>query len=134
MVRIILLTLMFVGCSITTLSADEPDDGPLASLEGKLIGTWAGQGPCDGRIVIKADGSYQRLLYGPGGDNCSGKWALSWNALPPTLTLACEKSDSDLYAGRTKAWKLVQLDDAKFAMKYEKLRAVVFKRDKTASP
>ena len=132
--RISLLVAAFVGCSITTLAAGEPDDGPLAVLQGKLFGTWAGRGPCDGRIDFKADGTYQRLLYGPGGDNSSGKWTLNWDALPPTLTLACEESDSDPYASRTKTWKLVQLDDATFTIKYGKLQAVAFKRHETASP
>ncbi len=119
MARVSLLIAAFVGCGITTLAADKPDDGPLAVLERKLVGTWDGRGPCDGRIVFMADGSYQRLLYGPGGDNSSGKWTLSWDALPPTLTLACEQSDDPGYVGRALPRKLVQLDDATFAIKYK---------------
>ncbi|MDP7301703.1 MAG: hypothetical protein QGG09_01290 [Pirellulaceae bacterium] len=135
MARISLLVAVFAGCCVATLAADSSDKNPLAVLKSKLIGTWEGQGPCDGSIIFESNGTYKRLLYGPGGNNSSGKWTLSWDALPPTLTLACEQSDDPGYVGRALPRKLVQLDDATFAIKYKDgPAAVVPPRSRSTTP
>src|SRR5688572_13577915 len=61
----------------------------LAALERKLHGEWVGDGPCRGGLVLRADGTYERIHEGPGGVNSTGTWAVRWNALPPTLVLTC---------------------------------------------
>lgn len=126
-------TALFVAASLFAIlavpAADKPGDA-LTALERKLHGTWNGYGPCDGRLILKSDGTYERKLYGPSGSNCHGSWTLRWNALPPTLTLDCKKSDNPDYVGREMPWKLVQLDDATLAIRYESTRKQSFSRAK----
>jgi RNA polymerase sigma factor (sigma-70 family) len=90
----------------------------LAVLERKLHGAWSGQGPCDGDLTLRADGTYERRRHGPGGNNSAGTWDVRWDALPPTLVLACKTSDDPAYAGKTVAVKLIQLDDKTLAFTY----------------
>ncbi len=90
----------------------------LAVLERKLRGAWSGQGPCDGDLTLRADGTYERRRHGPGGNNSAGTWDIRWDALPPTLVLACKTSDDPAYAGKTVGVKLVQLDEKALAFTY----------------
>lgn len=62
-------------------------------------------GPCDGRLVLKSDGTYGRKLYGPSGSNSDGSWTYNLD-----------------YVGRALPWKLVQLDDATLAIRYGSTR------------
>ena len=109
--------------------ADEVGDAPTA-LEKKLLGTWIGDGPCDGQLIFKLDGTYERKQYGPSGSNCVGSWIVRWDALPPTLTLKCQKSDNPDYVGKTSPWKLVELNDATMTIRSESIRRQSFSRPK----
>jgi len=37
----------------------------LAALEQKMLGAWKGRVGCDGRLVFRADGTYELTEYGP---------------------------------------------------------------------
>ncbi len=98
-----------------TQTADKPGDSS-ATLEKKLYGSWRDDNPCPGgQLILNADGTYERLRYGPGAYHLTGTWHVRWDALPPTLVLTCKTcNDPDLnntperYNQRL---KLVQLDD-----------------------
>ena len=89
----------------------------LAALETKLLGNWRGDEPCSGSLDILPGGKYERKMRGPGGDTSTGTWALRWNALPPTLVLTCKTSDDPDEVGKIVETKIVELDDAKLAIK-----------------
>ena len=112
---------------------DKPGETPTA-LEQKLHGAWIGGGPCDGRITFQADGTYERRLHGPAGNNSSGAWKVRWDALPPTLVLTCKTSDDPAYAGKTLEVKLLQLDDADLVFQYQGQTPSRFTRNKKADP
>ncbi len=96
--------------------AEKPESDP-AALERKLHGAWKGDGPCDGGLTLRADGTYERKLHGPGGNNSAGTWEVRWDALPPTLVLTAKTSDDPVYVGQEEV-KLIQLDDQALAFKY----------------
>jgi hypothetical protein len=99
--------------------ADDKPGESLTALERKLHAEWVGRGPCDGRLTLRADGTYERRLYGPSGINSAGTWKVRWDALPPTLVLVCKTSDGPGEdVGRTYEPKLLQLDDAALVYKY----------------
>lgn len=112
-----------------SLAAADTEGNPLAALEKKLTGSWEGTGPCDGRLILNTNGTYEWKLHGPGGNNSSGTWKLRWDALPPTLTLDCIQSDAADNVGRLGQCKVVRLDDARLSIKYENSPSrTVFKR------
>jgi hypothetical protein len=74
--------------SSTVPADDPPKAGELAALEKKLLGSWIGQGPCDGRMVFDADGTYHVVDWMIGRIWGTGTWKIEWNALPPTLILS----------------------------------------------
>jgi hypothetical protein len=115
-----LLVTMSLLIPAATLAMAQDDAGKsLTALERKLHGEWVGQGPCDGRLTLRADGTYERRLYGPGGINSAGTWKVRWDALPPTLVLTCRTSDGPGEdAGTTYEPKLIQLDDAALAYNF----------------
>jgi hypothetical protein len=82
----------------------------LAALERKLHGEWVGRGPCDGRLTVRADGTFEWRARGPGGDTTAGTWAVKWDALPPTLVLTGKEPNDPAAAVRTEAVRLVRLD------------------------
>ena len=86
----------------------------LAALEKKLAGTWVGEAACQGGLVFRADGTYDRTGVGPGGTNSSGTWTVRWDGLPPTLVLTCKESDDPSDVGPTEV-KVVRLDDGALA-------------------
>jgi len=128
MTRIAICIVALVLVAVTVRAADK-QSGALAALEGKLQGTWDGNGPCDGWLILRADGTSERRRYGPAGINCAGTWTLSWNAIPPTLTFNCKTSDEPQHVGRELRLKLIQLDEATLAYRYESNHEVVFARD-----
>jgi hypothetical protein len=115
----LLLAMTFGLVAGAPVRADEKTGAALAALERKLEGVWVGSGPCDGQITIKRDGTYQRRLHGPGGNNSAGSWRLRWDTLPPTLALSCTTSDDPAYAGKTLEVKVVQLDKTNLVLKYQ---------------
>lgn len=115
-----LLVAMGLAISAATLTRAQDDaEKCLTALERKLHAEWVGQGPCDGRLTLRADGTYERRLYGPAGINSAGTWKVRWDALPPTLVLVCKTSDGPGEdAGTTYEPKLIQLDDAALVYKF----------------
>jgi len=97
-------------------SADKPKDAPVA-LERKLQGGWIG-GDCVGELTLRGDGTFERRHFSPGNNRLAGKWAVRWNAFPPTLVLACKASDDPESVGKTSEFKLVQLDDESLAYQF----------------
>jgi hypothetical protein len=96
----------------------EPPKGELAALERKLVGVWDGQGGCDGKLVIRADGTYQLTGYGPAGDDSAGRWKVRWDALPPTLVLTCSKSGVAEEVGKAVELQLLRLNDKTLKVGY----------------
>lgn len=97
----------------------DPDAGrQLTELEKKLLGAWNGRIGCDGRFVFRSDGTYALTDYGPAGADTAGTWKIHWNALPPTLILTCRTSELDEEVGTKTEFKLIQLNDRKFAIQY----------------
>jgi hypothetical protein len=114
MARTILVIAVAGGlCAATAAAPDRAAKaGPeLAGLEQKLHGAWAGEGPCDGGLTVRADGTYERTHQGPAGTNSAGTWKVRWDALPPTLVLTCKTSDDPADEGKVTEVKLVQLDN-----------------------
>jgi hypothetical protein len=113
-------TAVFLAASLVFVTsartADKPKESP-AALERKLHGEWIG-GPCDGELVLGADGSFERRRYTPGDNKLTGSWELRWNALPPTLVLACRTSDDPDFVGKTSEVRLIQMDDEAIAYQY----------------
>jgi hypothetical protein len=111
-------TAVFLAASLVFVTsartADKPKESP-AALERRLHGTWNGP-PCTGRLTLGADGTFERRNYSPGNYRLTGTWEVRWNALPPTLVLACKTSDYPGFVGTTSEVKLVQLDDEVLAL------------------
>lgn len=103
--------LLLVLTAVSTGFADDKMEPTLKSLEQKLHGTWAGKGPCDGSLTLKADGTYMRKSFGPGEINVSGKWSLSWVSLPPTLTLKRDALSHLHQPELANQWRINELDD-----------------------
>jgi len=86
----------------------------------KLHGEWRGEGPCDGGITIRADGTYER--------GTTRRWTAPRRHLggavgrpaAATLVLTCMASDHADFVGKTHEWKLIRLDDEAFSTQYEK--------------
>jgi len=93
------------------------EKGP-AVLEQKLVGVWKGLGGCDGRLVFRADGTYELTGYGPAGRNSKGTWKVRWDTLPPTLVLTCTTSQLQEQKGKSREVKLIKLDDKNLVFKY----------------
>jgi len=89
----------------------------LAALEQKMLGVWQGGG-CDGRLVLRADGTYELTDYGPAGQKFAGTFRVRWDALPPTLVLTCKTSRVQELVGKTTEVRLVKLDDKNLVVEY----------------
>ena len=96
----------------------EPPGKELAALERKMLGTWKGQTTCDGRLVFRADGTYELAEYGPASDDSKGTWKVRWDSLPATLVLTCKTSEIPDEIGKTNEVKLIILDDKSLAIEY----------------
>ena len=83
----------------------------LAALEQKMLGVWQGRIGCDGRLIFRADGTYELKDYGPGQVDLAGIWKVRWDALPATLILICKTSQIPCEVGKTMEVKLLKLDD-----------------------
>src|SRR6185436_19686204 len=102
------LALLLGGAGLLPATVTPPGRD-LAALERQLYVAWAGQGPCDGDLTVRADRTYARRRHGPAGDDSAGTWAVRWAALPPTLVLTCTTAD-DPAARRPAEVKLRRLD------------------------
>jgi hypothetical protein len=111
----IAVELLPMNALLTLLILLAPTDGApgdaqkreLAALE-QLVGTWEGQGGCDGKLVIRSDGTYQLTGYGPGAHAGKGTWKVRWNEQPATLVLTCKESKS---ARKAIEVQILRLDD-----------------------
>ena len=116
MIRMPVLLAASLAFVTSAQAADTPKDAAVA-LEEKLHGAWKG-GPCDGRLILKADGTFERRHFSPGGYSLTGAWKVRWDALPPTLVLSCKTSDDPGSVGKTSEVKLIQLNDEILAYQY----------------
>jgi hypothetical protein len=115
--------------STTAPSQKVPASGParggeFAALERKLLGAWKGPA-CAGDYTFNADGTYECRNFTPGQNTLAGTWSIRWDALPPTLLLACTTSDfkkkdpsREDFAGKTVELRLVELNSDAFAYRY----------------
>ena len=71
---------LLVGLAQMVLA--EPPGKERAALEQKMLGSWKGQTTCDGRLLFRADGTYQLTEYGPASNDSKGTWKVRWDALP----------------------------------------------------
>jgi len=123
-----------VLCGLTTLvlqiaTIAPAHDGPayepaapgkndeLDALEQKLLGRWKGPA-CGGDYTFNPDGTFDLQHYTPGNHTITGSWSVRWDALPPTLVLVCNKSDSPEYVGIVLEPKLVELNSEGFAYRF----------------
>ncbi len=117
MTRSIFPALALLALSVHAPAGDKPAEA-IPQLQRKLHGEWKGSGPCGGRLTLRADGTYERRHFSPGDNKISGTWTVRWDALPPTLVLACKESDDpDLASKRTEV-KLIQLDAEALVYQY----------------
>ena len=107
---------LLVGLAQMVLA--EPPGKERAALEQKMLGSWKGQTTCDGRLLFRADGTYQLTEYGPAPYDTAGTWKVRWDALPPTLVLTCTSSEIPAEVAKTTEVKLVKLDEKSLAIEY----------------
>src|SRR5713226_3235066 len=107
---------LLVGLAQEDLAEQPGKD--LAALEQKMLGVWKGRTTCDGRLVFRADGTYELTDYGPAPYDSAGTWKVRWDALPATLVLTCKTSEIPDAVGKTTEVKLIKLDDKSLAFKY----------------
>jgi hypothetical protein len=89
-----------------------------AALEQNLIGVWQGRTTCDGRLVFRADGSYELREYGPAHEQRQGTWKVRGEALPATLVLLCKTADVEEEIGKTTTVKLIEVNDKNLTITY----------------
>ncbi len=90
----------------------------LTPLEKKILGTWEGQGGCDGRFVFRSDGTYELKEYGPGNSHTAGTFGVQGDSLPATLRLTCKTSKIAEEVGKTTELKLITLVEKSLAIEY----------------
>jgi uncharacterized protein (TIGR03067 family) len=81
-----------------------------AGLARKVEGYWVGTAACQGDVTFKADGTYFWSYYGPGSATIAGKWAVRWDALPPTLVMTPTASTDKDYLRSAAEVKVLRLD------------------------
>jgi hypothetical protein len=86
----------------------------------KILGTWKGQGGCNGDFVFRPDGTYQLTGFGPGGQNRKGTWKILGSAVPATLVLTWKTSAVGNKVSKTTKVKLIKLDDKHLALDFAK--------------
>jgi len=126
---LLLATVFGLTAAAPAWTAEEPTEA-LVALERLLHGDWDGLGPCDGEITFRADGTYEERYAGPGGYNSTGTWNVTWDALPPTLVLACKTSDAPGSAGKTFSLKLIKLDKEGLVIGYGEKARTRYERPK----
>lgn len=112
-ISLLALTLLIVS----PLPAEETDSKSPETIQRLLHGDWRGQGPCDGNLSIQPDGTWTWKNIGPGGDRASGQWKLTWDALPPKLTLHIDEADAEESVGTEQVYRVTQLNQARFSFR-----------------
>ena len=116
-------------------SSEEKTD-PLENLTKKFHGHWYGQGPCDGELILRPDGSFEQRYFGPGGDNIKGTWKLDWKNLPPILNL--HEADPADGVEPTSLWKVRELNAKRLVIQFVidpkpgETRSAVYLRERRA--
>ena len=90
----------------------------LAALDQKVVGAWKGQIACDGRLVVRADGTYELTAYGPAAYDSAGTWKVRRDALPATLVLTCKTSEIPELVGKATELKVIKLNDKNLDVEY----------------
>src|SRR5262249_49766144 len=74
MLFLLAVPLAFIASARTARTADKPKE-PLVALEKKLHGAWeADDMDCVGDLTLRADGTFERQHYSPGGKQIPGPW------------------------------------------------------------
>lgn len=132
MTRIAMLAVASFLATFPAPAVEKPSD-VLAALEKKLHGTWDGNGPCDGKLVLYPDRIYEQKRFGPGGNTSTGTWSLRWNSLPPTLTLNCRTSGDPNHVNKAIHWKVRRLNDSTLSISYkDEPSALLYNRAKSS--
>jgi hypothetical protein len=65
MVMVLAAAMLLVGFAQVVLAEPPGKERgkELVALEQKMLGTWKGQTTCDGRLVFRADGTYELTLF-----------------------------------------------------------------------
>jgi len=111
------VALLSLGATPVVL-AEPPAKVPvkeLAALNQKIVGEWKGRIGCDGRLVVRADGTYEWTGYGPAANDSGGTWKVRWDTEPATLVLTCKTSEITEEVGKVTTMKLVKLTDTTLA-------------------
>jgi hypothetical protein len=91
-------------------NADGNVGAAAAAVEQQLPGVWRGPAPCDGRLVVRTDGTYERWHYSPGDNHLSGAWSVRRDGGSPVLVLMCEASDEPDDVGKIAELAIVCLN------------------------
>jgi hypothetical protein len=110
--RTVLLLVVPLAFATAGGTEEKPQESPIA-LERKLVGEWKGTAACQGDLVLNADHSLELRNHSPGNYRLKGKWAVRWDALPPTLVMSWTTTTEPDHRSEGKTWevKLVQLND-----------------------
>ncbi len=100
----------------------------LCRVEATLYGEWTSEQDCVGGLTVRADGTFGRTRYGPGGASLTGTWTVKWDALPPVLVLTCQTSTDKDYAGQVWEAKLTRLDAETLVCQLSKDAEVTYAR------
>jgi hypothetical protein len=108
MTRSAILSAGILAAAMSASAAGPAVESP-PRVQEKLHGQWTGAGPCDGELILRDDGTFERRHFSPADVTVSGAWSLQWDALPPTLTLTVSGADSE--DAKTTHVKLMELND-----------------------
>jgi hypothetical protein len=97
--------------------AEKSESSP-AALQKKLHGKWKGQSACQGDLILRADGTFEKPHCGPGDDTFTGAWEMRWDALPLTLVMTCKTSSDPTAVGKKDEVKLIRLDEKELVVSY----------------
>jgi hypothetical protein len=115
MTRSVILFAGILAAAVSASAAETAAETP-PRVQAKLHGRWTGAGPCDGELILREDGTFERRHYSPADVAVSGAWSLEWDALPPTLALTA--SGADDADGTTTQLKLIELNDRVLAYQH----------------
>jgi hypothetical protein len=102
--------------TIGLLGADRPPklDEARIAFQKRLHGEWNGQAACEGQLVFKSDGMFERTNFGPGQMTVFGTWDIKWDMTPPTLRIFQTTSDAEGFVPQTEVGKLTYPHEKSF--------------------
>lgn len=112
MIRSLKVIAVAAACMIASILAaiGRADAPPVPPMQTQLHGQWRGAA-CEGTLIVRADGSFERRSYSPGGHTLKGTWQIAWQPLPPKLTLTCREATSQHFVGWVQTMELIEVDE-----------------------